>query len=189
MTIECTLSEKDLDRAIRLVELYKKDLDGKTSVFVDGVARTVESNARNELSNHIWSGETMASLHTEKMANKGHTYTSRVIVGGAAVWLEFGTGVVANNCSPGEFVHPMAKELGMYGIGEYGHGWGSNPNGWYFYDDGQYDAEWVGGTYNTYNTGKSIHTFGIPATLFMYHSAWAGRRALTHIAKGVFNTW
>lgn len=182
MTIECSLSEKDLDRAIRLVELYKKDLDGKTSVFVDGVARTVEGNARNELSNHIWSGETMASLHTEKMANKGHTYTSRVIVGGAAVWLEFGTGVVANNCSPGEFVHPMAKELGMYGIGEYGYGLGSSPNGWYF----DSDAEWANGTYNVY---ERHHTFGIPATLFMYHSAWAGRRALTHIAKGVFNTW
>ena len=76
----------------------------------------------------------------------------------------------------------------MYGIGEYGHGYGSNPNGWFFYDDGQYDAEFVGGTQNTYNTGRPIHTFGIPATMFMYHSAWAGRRAITRLAKEVFWT-
>ena len=189
MTIECSLSEKDLDRAIRLVELYMKDLDGKTNVFVDNVAKTIEDTARSELSNHVWSGETLASLHTEKMADRGHSRSRKVSVGGAAVWLEFGTGVVANNCAPGEFMHPLAKELGMYGIGEYGHGWGSNPNGWYFYDNGQYDAEWAGGTYNTYNTGKSIHTFGIPATRFMWHSAAEARYRLIRLAKGVFNTW
>ena len=172
MTIECSLDEKDLDRAIRLVELYKKDLDGKTSVFVDHVAKTIEDNARNELSSHIWSGETISSLHTEKMASKGHSRNAKVSCGGAAVWLEFGTGVVANNCGTGEYVHPKAAELGMYGIGEYGQGHGSDPNGWYFEDE----------------FGDSYHTFGIPATMFMYHSAWAGRRSLSRLAREVFNT-
>ena len=181
MTIECSLSEKDLDRAIRLVELYKKDLDGKTSVFVDNVAKTIEDNARKELSDHIWSGETIASLHTEKMSDSNRGHSRKVSVGGAAIWLEFGTGVVANNCAPGEYVHPKAQELGMYGIGEYGHGLGSRPEGWYF----DSDAEWVSGTKNVY---ESHHTFGIPATMFMYHSAWAGRRAIYSLAKGVFRT-
>lgn len=186
MTIDCILSENSLDHAIKILENYRDSLEYKSERLVDEVSQVVENNARTELTRHIWSGETLATLHTEKMAEQGRTRSAKISVGGAAVWLEFGTGVVANNCAPGEFVHPMAKELGMYGIGEYGHGFGSRPDGWYFYDDGQYDAEWAGGTYNTYNTGKSIHTFGIPATLFMYHSAWAGRRALERIARGVF---
>ena len=180
MTLDISLNEKDLDRAIRLVELYKKDLDGKTSVLADHVAKTVEDNARNELTKHIWSGETIASLHTEKMADRGHSRNRLVTVGGAAIWLEFGTGVVANNCSPGEFVHPLAQELGMYGIGEYGQGHGSDPNGWYF-DEGVWDN-------GTFTSWQSFHTYGIPATMFMYHSAWAGRRAITRLAKEVFWT-
>lgn len=181
MTIECSLSEKDLDRAIRLLELYQKDLMPKVHVVVDHLAKTAEDNARAELQPHVWSGETISSLHTEKRDTQ-YTSTRTVSVGGAAVWLEFGTGVVANNCEPGEFVHPYAKELGMYGIGEYGHGLGASPNGWYF----DSDAEWANGTYNVY---ERHHTFGIPATLFMYHSAWAARRELPKYAKGVFNTW
>lgn len=180
MTIECSLSEKDLDRAIRLVELYAKDLDGKTSVFVDSLAKIAEDNARNELSKHVWSGETLASLHTEKMADRGHSRSRKVSCGGAAVWLEFGTGVVANNCSPGEYMHPLAKELGMFGIGEYGHGLGSNPNGWFFSK-----AEWDHGTYNVY---ERYHTFGIPATRFMWDSAAETRYRLVKTARGIFHT-
>jgi len=187
MTIDCILNLDSLDNAIKIVEQYRDSLDYKSERIVDEVSQIVENNARTELTQHIWSGETLLTLHTEKMANQGHSRNAKVSVGGAAVWLEFGTGVVANNCSPGEFVHPKAKELGMDGIGEYGHGWGSNPNGWYFYDNGHYDAEWVGGTYNVYNTGPSIHTYGIPATLFMYHSAWAGRRVLERIAREVYS--
>ena len=185
MTIDFTLDEKSIDRAIKLVEVYKEDLIRNTRNTVDRLGQVAENNARLELQSHIWSGETLASLHTEKNETK-YTSSRTVKVGGAAVWLEFGTGVVANNCSPGEYVHPYAQELGMYGIGEYGHGYGSNPNGWYFYDDGQYDAEFVGGTQNTYNTGRPIHTFGIPATLFMYHSAWAARRELPKYAREVW---
>lgn len=181
MTIECSLSEKDLDRAIRLVELYKKDLDGKTNVFVDHVAKVVEDNARSELSPHIWSGETIASLHTEKMADKGHTRSRKVTVGGAAVWLEFGTGVVANACPPGTYVHPLAQELGMSGIGTYGEGHGSDPKGWYF-DEGV----WANGTFTSWQT---YHTYGIPATMFMYHSANLARRSVVRLAKEVFHTW
>lgn len=187
MTIDFTLDEKSLDRAIKLVGIYQEDLLRNTRNIVDRLGQVAENNARLELQDHIWSGETLASLHTEKNDTK-YTTTRTVKAGGAAIWLEFGTGVVANNCTSGDYVHPYAKELGMDAIGEYGHGWGSNPNGWYFYDDGQYDAEWVGGTYNTYNTGPSIHTFGIKSTLFMYHSAWAARRELPKYAKGVFKT-
>lgn len=183
MTIDFELDEASIDRAIRLVELYSKDLHGKSRVLVKKLANTVETNARNELSSHVWSGQTLASLHTDM---DGSNAKANVSVGGAAVWLEFGTGVVANNCETGEFVHPKAQELGMYGIGEYGHGWGSNPKGWYFYPDAEWDEDQYGATFNVYQ--NSMHTFGIPATRFMYHSAWAARRNIVPFAKEVFWT-
>lgn len=180
MTINFTLDEKSIDAAIRQIEKYRDDLTPKTHRIVDDAARVAENNARQILQEHIWSGETIALLQTVKGKQDTYKASNTVTVGGAAIWLEFGTGVVANNCSPGTFVHPMAQELGMVGIGMYGNGYGSNPNGWFFYED----AEWAGGTFNVY--GRTMHTFGIPATMFMYNSAKVARRYLPSIARGVF---
>ena len=186
MTIEFSLSDESLDAAINQLESYIKDFKSKPREIVNQLALKVENSAREQLTEHVWNGETIASLHTERGKDKKDEVSSSVVVGGAAIWLEFGTGVVANNCATGEYVHPKAQELGMYGIGEYGHGWGSNPNGWYFYD-----AEWTGTAQDperTLNVYGSHRTFGIPATRFMYYSAWAGRRDVYSIAKGVFRT-
>ena len=170
MTIEFNVfSEESIDDAIKAVEDYKKDLHGKTSELVDEVATLVEEYAAYELSKHVWTGETLDSLRKE--FNRG-SYTARILVGGAAVWLEFGTGVVANPVGVGGYAHPKAAELGMYGIGEYGHGHGADPNGWWYYDE----------------EGKSRHTFGIPATMFMYHSAWNARHEIPALARRIFKT-
>ena len=104
------------------------------------------------------------------IVNKGG-FTAHILVGGAAVWLEFGTGVVANPVGVGGYAHPMAAELGMYGIGEFGHGHGADPNGWWYYDE----------------TGRKRHTFGIPATMFMYHSAWNARRDIPYLARRIWS--
>ena len=178
MTINFTLDEQSIDNAIRLVEQYRDDLTPKTRKIVDDAARVAENNARQELQQHIWSGETLQSLQTVKNKDSQYTAASTVTVGGAAIWLEFGTGVVANNCPPGTFVHPKAQELGMVGIGMYGAGHGSDPRGWYF-DEGV----WDNGTFTSWQT---YHTFGIPATMFMYNSAKMARRYLPSIARGVF---
>lgn len=177
MTINLNLNEQSIDDAIRLVDEYRESLLDKTRDIVDDTARVAENNARQELQQHIWSGETIASLETQKSESQ-MTVTRVVHVGGAAIWLEFGTGVVANNCSPGTFIHPLAQELGMVGIGMYGNKHGSDPKGWYFYDE-----EWSGGTLNEY---QAYHTYGIPATMFMYNSAKMARRYLPKIAREVF---
>lgn len=166
-TIEFELSEKSIDGAIRKLNLYTNDLQAKTRQLVDVMAKRMEEYAAFELSQHEWTGETLASLRSVHPAD---SYTARVIVGGAAVWLEFGTGVVANPVGVGGFAHPKAAELGMFGIGEYGHGHGSDPNGWWYYD----------------SEGVKRHTYGIPATMFMYHSAWNTRRDIAELAKGVY---
>ena len=85
-------------------------------------------------------------------------FTANILVGGAAIWLEFGTGVVTNNSYKGGYVHPKAEELGMYGLGEYGYGHGADPD---------------------------YH--GIPATMFMYHSAWNARRDIPYLARRIWS--
>lgn len=155
MTIDFDVfSEKSIDDAISKVEEYRKNFQEKTSELVKQTAEVVRQNAANELANHIWTGQTLASLHTEMRSG---SYTANVLVGGAAVWLEFGTGVVTNGSYVGGYVHPMGAELGMCGLGTYGQGHGAEPN---------------------------YH--GIPATLFMWNSAQIARQNVTNIARRVF---
>ena len=176
MTISFDLSEKSIEGAIHRVELYSKDLQAKTQILVDKLAEDVKANAERELIEKSGFADpfddsfdtTFDSLAIEKSGQ----YTRRVLAGGDAIWLEFGTGVVSNPVGVGGYAHPKAAELGMYGIGEYGHGWGANPKGWYYTDE----------------SGVSRHTYGIPATLFMYHSAWQTRAKIPEIARRLFKT-
>ena len=168
-TIEFELSEASIDNAIEQVESYKKKVKENTKQLVEEAATTLEEYAAFELSKHVWTGETLASLRKEFSRN---SMTARVLVGGAAVWLEFGTGVVANGVSAGTYVHPKASELGMQPIGQYGWHHGSYSTGWYYYDE----------------EGRRRHTYGIPTTMFMYHSAQNVARDLPEIGRRLFRT-
>ena len=168
MTIEFELSEKSIENAIHRVELYRNDLKKKTEIFADKLAEDVKTNAETQLIEHVETGETFDSLRIEKTG----IYTRHVLVSGAAVWLEFGTGVVMNHAYPGEYIHPKAVELGMKGIGTYGKGNGANPWGWWYIDE----------------SGRKRHTYGIPATMFMYYSAMATRDKIPEMARGIFHT-
>lgn len=174
MTINVELSDDSLNAAIHIVEQYKENLLRKSGDLVDTLARDIDTEARRELTKHVWSGETLASLQIKKGKDTEYTRKTDVTVGGAAVWLEFGTGVVANNCAPGTIVHPvhMINDSGLLisGIGMYGQRHGSDPNGWYWEDE----------------IGESHHTFGIPATMFMWNAAQMARHGFLGTARRVF---
>lgn len=169
MILNLELTDESLDEAIRKVEQYSKDFKDKTAQFVDEVASRVKTSAVEHLAGHI---ETAETIQTVQVQHRIGTYTANVIAGGAAIWLEFGTGVVANHAFPGEYLHPKAVELGMAGLGTYGEGQGANPWGWWYYDE----------------TGRRRHTYGIPATMFMYYSAMAAREQLPGIARRIYGT-
>lgn len=170
-TINVSLNDDSLSAAIRIVEGYKKEMLQKAGEVVDAVAKDVDTEARRELTKHVWSGETINSLTTERKSDTAYTRSANVKVGGAAVWLEFGTGVVANGCAVGEFVHPMpGVYFKMNGIGTYGKGHGADPNGWYWEDE----------------FGEYHHTFGIPATMFMWNAAQLAKRNIPSTARRVF---
>ena len=174
MTIEFELNEKSIENAIHRVELYTKDLKAKTRILADKMVEDFKDNAERILIEHVETGETFDSLTEVKRYDSydQNSYTARVIAGGAAVWLEFGTGVVMNHAFPGEYVHPKALELGMSGLGTFGKGNGANPWGWWYIDE----------------SGRRRHTYGIPATMFMYYSAMATRSKIPEMARGVFHT-
>lgn len=173
MTIEFDLSPKSIEGAIHRVELYSKDLEKKTEILVDKLAEEVKANAERELISKANGDEQFDTTFDSLAIEKAGKYTRNILAGGDAVWLEFGTGVVANNCAVGDFVHPMP---GVYfkinGIGTYGKGKGAQPYGWWY----------------TSKSGESVHTYGIPATMFMYNSAREVRAKIPNIARGLFKT-
>lgn len=174
MTINFELSEESIDAAIRQINEYTDKVRSNTEELVKAAADRTSELCSIELTKHVETGETLESLQTDtKQSSKSvNSFSSRVICGGAAVWLEFGTGVVANGVAPGDFVHPLpGVYFAINGIGTYGKGHGADPNGWWYYD--QY--------------GHKRHTYGIPATMFMYRSLQTTRREIADIAKGVFS--
>ena len=162
MTITCTLSTQSLAAAAKQLRDYARSLDDKADNLVRKLCEYGSEMALTHYSEdeHIDTGATIDSIGYE---HRGHSGT--VAVGGAAVWIEFGTGVARNREK-----HPMASELGMCDWGTYGKGHGSNPGGWFYpgYD------------------GKYHHTFGIASNPFMYKSSQDMRRELIDIAKEVF---
>jgi len=157
MTIDIELSEESIDNAIQQVKDYEEKLRAKTGELVKETAQNVEEYAAYVLAQHIDTGETLASLKKKDYKGGKNTATSVVEVGGAAVWLEFGTGVVTNNAYVGAYVHPRAGYAHMCGLGTYGEGHGAEPN---------------------------YH--GIVATLFMWNSAQAARRDVPNLARRIF---
>lgn len=159
MKIECTLSSGSLADAAKQLRKYADSLQSKSERLVKDLGEA-GVNYANMYLEHDDTGETRSSIQFEQKVNTGV-----ISVGGAAVWIEFGTGVIRNSGSK----HPMADELGMSDWGTYGDGNGANEHGWW------YPAE-----------GGHKHTFGIRMNPFMYLASQDMRRELLDMAKEAF---
>lgn len=159
MKIECTLSAASISNAVEQLRKYADSLEKKTEKLVQSLGEFGTESAANYLG-HFYTGETLSSL---TFTRNGTTAT--IFVGGNAVWIEFGTGVVRNEGSG----HPKKDDLGMSDWGTYGQGKGANPEGWWYPSEDGY-----------------THTFGIKMNMFMYRSAQDMRKELGRIAKEAF---
>ena len=160
--ITIQLSEASINQAIKELKAYKREIARKVQKLIDLMVQHGEDYAINQVG-HVDSGETLSSIHGYRDGNKGV-----VVAGGNAIWLEFGTGV-RHNGAQGSSPHPVGAELGMT-IGEYGQGKGASPNGWWYYD------------------GDAVkHTYGIPANMFMWHTARELERVAPELAKNIFS--
>lgn len=161
--IHVSLNEASINKAIQEVKAYKRELKKKTLELVEAMCKRGEEYAIYHVADHVDSGETLASIVGYREGNKGY-----IRAGGAAVWLEFGTGVTYNGAA-GTSPHPLGAEWG-YTIGTYGEGHGADPNGWYYPTD----------------DGGVAHTRGIPATLFMWHTKEELQDDIPALMKEVF---
>lgn len=163
--ITITLSAHSIDSAIKYLEKYKERLEKRLYELIDRMCADGEAWAIMYL-DHVDTGETQSSIIGYREGNIGI-----VEAGGAAVWIEFGTGVTYNE--GGDEVHENRAELGISEWGTYGEGHGADPNGWYYYDkkDG----------------GRRKHTYGIPMDPFMQIAANHLRDTFRTKAKEVFS--
>lgn len=152
------------EEAAEYLEKYKAELKRKAELVVESMLKSGEDYAINAMG-HIDTGETISSLMGYRKGNRGI-----LLVGGNAIWLEFGTGVIANDYA--SYPHPRAQNLGMRAIGTYGEGHGSDPNGWFYYNE---------------ERGQVEHTYGITATRFFYNTAQMLRREYPKLAKEIFD--
>lgn len=132
ITVE--LTDSGIDKAIKELEEYKKDIKRKTAILQDRIAKRIEEEA----------DKGFASAVVDDLVRGGYqkpdvtvNYTTRgdisvvVAQGEDAVWVEFGAGVYHNG-NLGSSPHPRGSELGMT-IGGYGQGKGKQKS-WGFKD-------------------------------------------------------
>lgn len=169
-TIKVPCSSAGMLEAADWLDNYAKRILPMNVVdLISRMTRTGETWAMTMM-NHIDTGATLSTIHGYRSGNKGV-----IVAGGAAIWIEFGTGVFAE----GQNNHPLlGKVPGIVPHGTYGEGHGASPNGWYYPDPN--------GTH-VYNGQTYSHTMGIPANRFMYRTAEMLRREYPEMAKEIFS--
>lgn len=169
--IRISLSEKDIDRAIRELEMYKREILRKTELLRTRVAERIGSLAQSGFNGAIVDDLTNESggaktAEVQVSIDERENISIVIAAGEDAVWVEFGAGVYHNG-SAGSSPHPKGSELG-FTIGGYGKGMGKRQT-WGFYEDGELRL-----------------THGTPAIMPMYNALKTVCDEIAGIAKEVF---
>lgn len=159
MKINVPLSASGLAEAADKLRKYAESLEKKADNLVENLGKAGVEFANMYLE-HDDTGETRNSIQFDREVNIGV-----LSVGGAAVWIEFGTGVLAN---AGNEPHPKRDDFGMSAWGTYGKGLGSD-----IWEFPSREYGW-------------IPTAGIPMNPFMYETAQSLRFVLNDFAKEAF---
>ena len=169
--IRISLSEKDIDRAIKELEQYKQEIICKTELLRIKVTERITALAWSGFNGAIVddpTGESGGARRAEVQVSIDERENVSVVIaaGEDAVWVEFGAGVYHNG-SAGSSPHPKGSELG-FTIGGYGKGMGKRKT-WGFYEDGELRL-----------------THGAPAVMPMYNAMKTVCDEIVSIAKEVF---
>lgn len=170
--IRINLSEKDIDRAIKELEQYKREIIRKTELLRTKIAERIANLAQSGFNGAVVDDLTEESGGARKAEvqvsiDERENVSVVIAAGEDAVWAEFGAGVYHNG-SVGSSPHPKGQELGLT-IGGYGKGMGKRQV-WGFYEDGELKL-----------------THGAPATMPMYNAMKIVCDEIVAIAKEVFN--
>ena len=173
-TISFKLSTKDINRAIKELDKYKRDFLKKVELYRKRLAEEIESDAKMGFASSgvedLLNGGTRPANVTVSVSHNGNI--SLVIAEGEdAVWCEFGAGVYHNG-SAGSSPNPYGRELGVT-IGGYGEGHGKQEV-WGYYE--------VKGDPTTL-----VLTHGTQATMPMYNAVQSIVPKAVSIAREVFS--
>ncbi len=168
--ISFKLSERDIDRAIREVEEYKREFVRKLDLLRQRVAEELAKEAGSGFSgaivDDIFKGGSKRTAQVEVSCDHGDTISVVIASGEDAIWVEFGAGVYHNG-SAGSSPHPKGPEFG-FTIGGYGKGYGRN-RAWGYY-----------------NEGELVLTRGTPAVMPMYNAVKVVCATMNSIVREVF---
>lgn len=171
-TINVPLSIPAYDSLIRKVEDLGNWQSDRAIVFADRLAQEGMEIASVKFSQAVYDGTNDVSVTVEP---RGNNVRAVVAIGGATLFIEFGTGVTY----PDD--HPEAEELGMK-RGEYGQGHGKQHSWGYYGDPG------TNGVLKEKKNGRFVViTHGNPANMPMYETVKELQDRLTEIAKEVFS--
>lgn len=164
------LSEKEIDRAIKELEDYKKEFLKKCEELRQRVAERIRQKAQEGFNGAVVDDLTAESggarMAEVSVATEDSDDVTLVIAQGTdAVWVEFGAGVYHNG-AVGSSPNPYGANLG-FTIGGYGEN--GKKQAWGFYENGDLKI-----------------THGTPATMPMFHAVQDVLDGIGDIAKEVF---
>ena len=164
------LSQEGIDKALREVEVYKKEFSKKWETFCQRVAERMRDRAQQGFIGAIVD-DVLPQSGGPRLANvsvdlqMGDDVMLIIAQGEDAVWVEFGSGVYHNGMV-GSSPNPYGSKIG-FTIGSYGTK-GKQP-AWGFYEDGELKL-----------------TRGTPAQMPLYRAVESVLSDLDTIAREVF---
>ena len=172
-TIRFGLSKSEIDRAIREVNKFKQEFEGKVDLcrkrIAEEIANYAEANFASAVMDDVIHGSPRKPDVKVSFSDDGKI--SVVVADGEdAVWCEFGAGVYHNG-SVGSSPNPYGNDLG-FTIGSYGEGHGKQ-QAWGYYTDPD-------------NKEGLVITRGTPASMPMYNAVQEVMRKSIEIAREVF---
>ncbi len=169
-TISFALDTESINKAIKELERYKRELNRKTNLLREKIAERIAGEAQQDFNRAIVDDLVQGVPRYAKVdvtIDKRGTVTAVIADGEDAVWVEFGAGVYHNGAA-GSSPHPSGAELG-FTIGSFGKN-GKKP-AWGFYD------------------ADGLHiTRGTPAKMPMALAADAVCSDIAEMAREVFGT-
>lgn len=167
------LSEEGISDMVDEIVRYKKVLEHGTNRFISELAKRGMEVSQAGFTRAVYDGTNDVSV---KVENLGKYSKAVVAIGGAVLFIEFGSGVTYPDN------HPEAAQLGMT-RGTYGYGLGSHST-WRY--PGYKGAGTNGEVITEGKHAGEIRTHGNPANMAMYNAVKDLEQNLTEIAERCF---
>lgn len=172
MKIKVPLTETGIDNAIKELNDFKKWLAKCTKAFVKELGNEGMEIASVKFGKAEYDGTNDVTTFIEE---RGENKVAVLAVGGAVLFIEFGSGVKYTE------PHPEAAKNGMV-RGAYGYGLGKNKEGWRYKGESGTHGEVI-------QEGRhkgEVHTYGNPANMSMYLTVRELEEKFAEIAKKVY---